>query len=123
MLQVNSHIPAVATTRFTRRLRGHGEFAPCAASLLGQRPQVGNEVCGRIERGHLGASNGVVNLALALLPPLVPEPRLRRGHGVFGSRPTHAKAATRAVPARCDAAATAVATVGTNALLNTDGTT
>ncbi len=31
MLQVNSHIPAVATTRFIRRLRGHGELAPCAA--------------------------------------------------------------------------------------------
>ncbi len=123
MLQVNSHIPAVATTRFTRRLRSHGEFAPCAASPLGQRPQVGNEVCGRIESGHLAASNGVVDLALALLPPLVLEPRLRRGHGVFGPRPTHAEAATRAVPACCDAAATAAATAGTRRLLNTDGTT
>ncbi len=123
MLQVNSHIPAVATTRLTRRLHGHGEFAPCAASLLGQRPQVGNEVCGRIERGHLATGNGVVNLALAPLPLLVPEPRLRRGHGVFGPRPIHAEAATRAVPARCEASATAAATAGTRRLLNTDGTT
>ncbi len=123
MLGVNSNIPVVATTRFTRRLRGYGVFAPCATSLLGQRPQVGNEVCGRIERGHLSASNGVVDLALALLPPLVPEPRLRRGHGMFGPRPIHAEAATRAVPARCEASATAAATAGTSALLNTDGTT